>query len=88
MAAMAEPPQMPVPALMRLAVFQLRPSALPISAPRPKQVASVNTMTVSENRPTVSTVRMFRLAPSRMMANFRIFLDVNLMPGCVTALGL
>ena len=45
-------------------------------------------MTVSENRPTVSTVRMFRLAPSRMMANFRIFLDVNLMPGCVTALGL
>ena len=32
MAAMAEPPQMPVPALIRLLVFQLSPSALPISA--------------------------------------------------------
>ena len=87
MAAMAEPPQMPVPALMRLLVFQLRPRALPMSAPRPKQVASVKTMTVSENLPTVSTVRMFRLAPSRMMANFRIFLDVKRMPGAVAAVG-
>ena len=88
MAAIAEPPQMPVPALIRLAVFQFRPSALPISAPRPKQVASVNSMTVSEKRPTVSTVRMFRLAPSRMMANFRIFFEVNFTPGSVTSLGL
>ena len=88
MAAMAEPPQMPVPALMRLAVFQFRPSALPMSAPRQKQVASVKTMTVREKRPTVSTVRMFRLAPSRMMANFKSFLDVNLMPGAVAAVGL
>ena len=87
-AAMAEPPQMPVPALIRLAVFQFRPSALPITAPRPKHVASVNTMTVSENLPTVSTVVMFRLAPRRMMANFRIFFEVNLTPGSVAALGL
>ena len=31
MAAMALPPQMPVPALMRLLVFQSSPSALPIT---------------------------------------------------------
>ena len=29
-AAMAEPPQMPVPALIRLLVFQFSPSALPM----------------------------------------------------------
>ena len=87
MAAMAEPPQMPVPALIRLLVFQLSPSALPISAPSPKQVARVKSMTVSEKRPTVSTVRMFRLAPRRTMANFRTFLEVNLMPGAVVLLG-
>ena len=31
MAAMALPPQIPVPALMRLLVLQLSPSALPIT---------------------------------------------------------
>ena len=87
MAAMALPPQMPVPALMRLLVFQSSPSALPITQPRPKHVASVKSMTVSENLPTVSTVVMFRLAPSRMMANFRIFFEVNLMPGFVLSFG-
>ena len=87
MAAMALPPQMPVPALMRLLVFQFSPSAFPIKYPRPKHVASVNSITVSEKRPTESTVRMFRLAPSRMIANFRIFFEVNLIPGAVTAVG-
>lgn len=80
-AAIAEPPQIPVPALMRLLVFQFSPIAFPISAPRPKHVARVNTITVRENLPTVSTVRIFRLAPSRIIANFRIFFDVNLIPG-------
>ena len=45
-------------------------------------------MTVSEKRPTFSTVMMFRLAPSRMMASFSTFLDVKRMPGDVTAFGL
>ena len=88
MAAMAEPPQIPVPALIRLLVFQFSPSALPMKYPSPKQVARVNTITVRENRPTVRTVVMFRLAPSRIMANFNIFLDVNRIPGAVVSLGL
>ena len=87
-AAIAEPPQIPVPALMRLLVFQFSPSAFPISAPRPKHVARVNTITVRENLPTVSTMRIFRLAPSRIIANFKIFFDVNLIPGAVTLFGL
>ena len=78
---------MPVPALIRLLVFQFKPKALPISAPSPKQVARVKTMTVRENLPTVSTVRIFKLAPRRMMANFRIFLEVNLIPGAVVGVG-
>ena len=44
-------------------------------------------MTVSEKRPTVRTVRILRLAPSRMIANFRIFLEVKRIPGFVAALG-
>lgn len=72
---------------MRLLVFQFSPSAFPIKYPRPKHVASVNSITVSEKRPTESTVRMFRLAPSRMIANFRIFFEVNLIPGAVAAVG-
>ena len=48
----------------------------------------MNTITVSEKRPTFSTVVMFRLAPSSTMATFSSFLEVNLMPGAVTALGL
>ena len=88
MAAMAEPPQIPVPAFIRLLVFQLSPSAFPISAPRPKQVARVNSITISENFPTVTTVDRFKLAPSRMMANFKIFLEVNRIPGAVVGLGL
>ena len=82
-AAMADPPQMPVPALIRLLVFQFSFSAFPMSAPMPKQVNSVKTITVRENFPTVSTVRIFRLAPNRMIANFKSFFEVNLIPGAV-----
>ena len=56
MAAMADPPQMPVPALIRLLVFQLSPKAFPISAPSPKQVARVKTMTVRENLPPAAVI--------------------------------
>ena len=84
---MAEPPQIPVPALIRLLVFQLRPRALPISAPRPKQVARVKSITVREKRPTVNTVPIFRLAPSRIIANFSSFFEVNLIPGVVALPG-
>ena len=45
-------------------------------------------MTVSENFPTVSTVVILRLAPSRMIANFRIFFDVKRIPGFVVSFGL
>ena len=87
-AAIAEPPQIPVPALIRLLVFQFSPSSFPITAPSPKQVASVNTITTRENFPTVSTVVILRLAPRRIIANFSIFFDVNLIPGEVTSFGL
>ena len=56
-AAMADPPQIPVPALMRLLVFQFNPSALPINAPSPKQVASVKSMTVSEGAALVKSIQ-------------------------------
>ena len=59
-----------------------------MSEPRPKQVARVKIMTVRENFPTVRTVVMFRLAPRRMMANFRIFLEVKRIPGAVAGVGL
>ena len=51
-AAMAEPPQIPVPAEIKLESFQLSPNARPIRYPPPKQVKSVKTITakdISEN---------------------------------------
>ena len=80
MAAMAEPPQMPVPAEIRLESFQLSPSALPIKYPPPKQVRRVKIMTVSDILPTVRMVVMFRESPSKIMASFKSFLDVNFRP--------
>ena len=59
----------------------------PLSAPSPKQVAIVNTITVREKRPTVITVRIFRLVSKRTIANFSIFFEVNLIPGAVAATG-
>ncbi len=88
MAAIAEPPHIPVPAFIRLLVFQSSPRSLPINAPRPKQVARVNTITTRENLPTVRTVVILRLAPRRIIANFNIFFDVNLIPGFVISFGL
>ena len=45
---MAEPPQIPVPAEIRLDSFQFSPNARPMKYPPPKQVSSVNTITVSD----------------------------------------
>ena len=52
MAAMAEPPQMPVPAEMRFDSFQFSPSSLPTTYPPPKQVSRVKTITISDSLPT------------------------------------
>ena len=79
-AAMAEPPQMPVPADMRLDNFQFSPKAFPIKYPPPKHVSKVNTITTSDILPTCKTVVMFSDKPSKMMANFSTFLEVNLIP--------
>ena len=80
MAAIADPPQIPVPAEIKLESFQLRPSALPIKYPPPKQVKRVNSITVKDMLPTVRIVVMFSESPSRIMASFRTFFDVNLSP--------
>ena len=83
MAAMAEPPQIPVPAEMRLDIFQLSFKSRPDRYPSPKHVAKVKIMTKRELRPTVRTVAIFKLAPSSIMANFNIFFDVNFIPGAI-----
>ncbi len=79
-AAIADPPQIPVPADIKLESFQLRPSAFPIKYPPPKQVSKVKNITANESEPTVSIVWMLREAPSNIIANFSIFFDVNFKP--------
>ena len=81
---MAEPPQIPVPAEIRFESFQLSPNALPIKYPPPKQVSRVNIITVRDILPTLRIVVILRDKPSRIMANFKIFLDVNLSPDAKT----
>jgi hypothetical protein len=80
-AAMAEPPQIPVPAEMRLESFQLSPNALPIKYPPPKHVSKVKTITVRDIFPTLRIVVILRDNPRRIIANFKIFFEVNLRPG-------
>ena len=46
-------PQIPVPAEIRFDIFQLRCRSLPEICPRPKQVASVKSITSRELRPTL-----------------------------------
>ena len=46
----------------------------------PKQVISVNTMTVKDILPTCRIVEIFKDKPNRIIANFRIFLEVNFSP--------
>ena len=79
-AAIAEPPQIPVPAEIRFESFQLSPSALPIKYPPPKQVRRVKTITKSDILPTFKIVVILSDRPRRIIANFSIFLDVNLIP--------
>ena len=84
-AATAEPPQMPVPAEMRLLSFQLRPKSLRIKYPPPKHIAKVNTMTKKVILPTDIMVLTEREAPNKIKASFWIFLDVNLRAGFIHA---
>ena len=79
-AAIAEPPQIPVPADIRFESFQLSPRALPTKYPPPKQVRRVNTITTKDIFPTCRMVVILRDSPSRIMASFKIFFDVNLIP--------
>ena len=81
MAAMALPPQMPVPAEMRLESFQSILNAFPKRYPPPNAAARVNIMVKSEYLPTCRTWVNESVAPMRMMAIFRMLFDVNLMPG-------
>ena len=81
MAAIAEPPQMPVPAEIRLDSFQFKPNAFPTRYPPPKQVSRVNIITISDILPTVNIVVIFKDKPSKIIANFKIFFEVNLIPG-------
>ena len=81
-AAIAEPPQIPVPAEMRLDSSQLSPRAFPMKYPPPKHVRSVNIITERDIFPTVSMVFTLSEAPSRIMANLRIFFEVNFSPSC------
>jgi hypothetical protein len=79
-AAIAEPPHMPVPAEMRFDSFQLSPSALPMKYPPPKQVRSVNAITANDILPTFRTVVILSDKPSKIIASFESFLDVNFNP--------
>ena len=79
-AAIAEPPQIPVPAEIRFESFQLSPSAFPIKYPPPKQVRSVKAITAKDILPTDKTVFIFNDNPSKIIANFKSFLDVNFNP--------
>ena len=85
---MAEPPQMPVPAEMRLLSFQLSPRLRPTRYPPPKQVSSVKHITISDRRPTVRMSPMLSDAPSRMMASLSTRLEVNLSPTATSSGGL
>lgn len=83
MAAIAEPPHIPVPAEIRLESFQLSPNALPIKYPPPKQVASVNIITTRDIFPTCKIVFILSDSPRSIIANLSIFFDVNLTPGAI-----
>lgn len=70
-----------VPAEIRLDIFQLSFSALPIKYPPPKQVSKVKSITTRDIFPTFKITLILRESPSRMIANLRSFFEVNLNPG-------
>ena len=84
---MAEPPQIPVPALIRLESFQFNPNAFPTKYPPPKQVKRVKHITTRDILPTSKIVPMLRDAPNKIIANFSIFLDVNFSPVLISLVG-
>lgn len=85
MAATAEPPQIPVPAEIRLPSFQFRPKNLRMRLPPPKHMAKVNIITKKVIFPTDRITLTDSDAPRRMMASFRIFLEVNFSAGFIHA---
>src|SRR5690625_1986442 len=79
-AAIAEPPQMPVPALIRLDNFQSNPSHLPIKYPPPKLVRRVKNIIEMDMLPTFKIVPILSDAPSKTIENFKTRFVVKFKP--------
>ena len=79
-AAIADPPQIPVPAEIKFDNFQSSFKAFPTKYPPPKQVSKVKNITERDNLPTSKIVPILKDAPNRTIANFKIVFDVKVKP--------
>ena len=79
-AAMAEPPQMEVPAPISVLVSSGIFSSLPTHHATAKEVSRVKIITYRDWDPTSSTLNKFISKPSRIMEYCKIFLPVKLIP--------
>ena len=81
MAAMADPPQIPVPAEISPESFQFMPKIFPRSHPPPKAVNNVKTITIREYFPTCSTCEKLRVSPINIIENLNICFETKFIPG-------
>ena len=75
-AAIAEPPQMAVPAPMRVVVLNSRWRSLPTTMATRKAVAKVHTITDTDFAPVSSTWYKFISKPSKIIEYWSTFLPV------------
>ena len=79
-AAIAEPPQIPVPAEIRFESFQFILKSRPKRFPNPNAATSVNDITISENFPTFRTCEKLSVNPISTIPAFRIVFETNASP--------
>ena len=79
-AAIAEPPQMAVPAPIRVVVSRSSPKRRPTPQATKKDVSRVKIMTEKDWEPISSTWNKFISNPSKMMEYCRIFFPVKRIP--------
>ena len=87
-AAIAEPPQMPVPTPISVRRSPGTPSSRPYSHAAPRQTARVPSMTGSEDTPTLAASAIESCAPSRTTEHCRTKVLAHFSPGARRAPGL
>ena len=83
MAAIADPPQIPVPEEIKLDKRQSSPNNFPSKYPPPNAAIKVKTITINENLPASRIVVIFKLAPNKIIANFKTRLETNITPSSI-----